>query len=183
MNTHTNNQNQNVNLDVPQNLLIVDDEPGILQAMQRSFRRSNFHVFTAGSAEEGLALLEKETIQVVLSDFRMPQMSGGELVRAIKQRHPDVVSMIISGYADFDSAVEVLNSGAAIKFLRKPWNNQSLLQEVDEAFDVYPATQGDPLGGAYQSRRDEQGKSLVRVCAGFVAGGKVVVRGGVASFT
>lgn len=118
-------------------LLIVDDEANILKALKRSFLRTKYNVFTAESAAKGLEILNNEDIQVVLSDFRMPKMSGGQFVKQLKESHPDVVSMIISGYADFDSAIEVLNSGAAFKFLRKPWCNKGLLEDVDAAFDEY----------------------------------------------
>ena len=130
------------------NVLLVDDESAILKALKRSLVRSNYKVFTAESAEKGLALMEEEDIQVVLSDFRMPHMSGGELVKEIKQRYPSVVSMIISGYADFDSAIEVLNSGAAFKFLKKPWSNEALIEDVDKAFFEYRKRNALlPIGG------------------------------------
>jgi EAL domain-containing protein (putative c-di-GMP-specific phosphodiesterase class I)/CheY-like chemotaxis protein len=119
------------------NLLVVDDEEDNLKAIKRSFRRTRYQVFTANSAKEALNILEQQDVQVVLSDFRMPDVDGGALVKSIKQCYPNIVSMILTAYADFDSAVSVMNTGAAYKFLTKPWSNQQLIDEVDEAFKEY----------------------------------------------
>lgn len=117
-----------------QSLLFVDDEVNILNAMKRSFRHTEYRVYTASSAEEALNILKLHDIQVVVSDFRMPEINGGTLVKNIKQQYPDIVSMILTGQTDFEAAVDVMNSGAAYKFLSKPWNNQELITEVDQAF-------------------------------------------------
>ncbi|WP_133469377.1 EAL domain-containing protein [Paraglaciecola marina] len=118
-------------------LLVVDDEENILKAIQRSFKHTKYRVYTASSAEEALKMLELHDVQVVLSDFRMPEVNGGALVKDVQLQHPDIVSMILTGQADFHAAVDVLNSGAAYKFLSKPWNNKELIEEVDQAFDEY----------------------------------------------
>ena len=86
-------------------LLVVDDEPNILSSLKRCLVKTPFEVFMANSAQEGLAIMQEHKIQVVLSDFRMPQMSGAEFLEQIKQHHPDVISMVLSGFADFDSAI------------------------------------------------------------------------------
>ena len=119
------------------NLLVVDDEVGILKAIQRNFSHTKYQLYTANSAEKGMKVLEEHNVQVMLSDFRMPEVDGGTLVKNVKQQYPDIVSMILTGYADFDAAMDVMNSGAAYKFLSKPWNNQQLIEEVDQAFDEY----------------------------------------------
>ncbi|GAB2693900.1 EAL domain-containing response regulator [Aliiglaciecola aliphaticivorans] len=119
------------------NLLVIDDEESNLKAITRTFRRTKYQVFTADSAEKGLELLRQHEFQVVLSDFRMPDIDGGTLVKNIKQCYPNIISMILTGYADFDAAVDVMNSGAAYKFLTKPWNNQKLIAEIDQGFREY----------------------------------------------
>ncbi|MBU3003347.1 EAL domain-containing response regulator [Paraglaciecola arctica] len=135
----SNLQHKYLTLEPPEqyNLLVVDDEEGILKAIKRSFNRTKYQVFTASSAKEGLKILEEHDFQVVLSDFRMPDVDGGTLVKTIKKSYPHIVSMIITGYADFEAAVDVMNSGAAYKFLSKPWNNQQLIDEVEVAFQEY----------------------------------------------
>lgn len=120
-----------------QTVLIVDDEINILKSMRRMFKQAGYEVFTAESGLEGLALLADESIQVILSDFRMPVMNGGEFLAQVKINRPDVVSLILSGYADFDSVLAVMNQGSAFKFLTKPWDNQVLLQEIANAFVHY----------------------------------------------
>ncbi len=115
-------------------ILIVDDEINILKSMRRLFSNNGYEVHTAESGVEALSVLdETPDIQLVLSDFRMPKMNGGELLYEIKLRYPHIVSMIISGYTDFNSALTVLNNGTAFKFLTKPWDNDKLLAEMDEA--------------------------------------------------
>ncbi len=117
-----------------QALLVVDDEINILKAMRRLFKQAGYDVFTANSGHEALHILKTNHIDVVLSDFRMPVMNGGELLCKVKQLYPNTTNLIISGYTDFDSVVSVLNEGVAIKFLTKPWDNQALLQEIASAF-------------------------------------------------
>lgn len=115
-------------------ILVVDDEVNILKSMRRLFRNNGYTVHTASSGEEALQVLaESPDIELVLSDFRMPKMSGGELLAEIKKLYPHIVSMIISGYTDFNSALTVLNNGSAYKFLTKPWDNDNLLSEMAEA--------------------------------------------------
>ena len=123
--------------DLKCSLLVVDDEVGILKAIKRSFYHTKYQVYTANSAKEGMKVLEEYDIQVVLSDFHMPGINGGTLVKNVKQKYPDIVSMILTGYADFDTAVDVMNSGAVYKFLSKPWDNLQLIEDVDQAFDKY----------------------------------------------
>lgn len=124
-----------------QTVLIVDDEINILKSMRRLFKQAGYDVFTAESGREGLALLANESIQVILSDFRMPVMNGGEFLAQVKIHRPDVVSLILSGYADFDSVLAVMNQGSAFKFLTKPWDNKVLLQEISNAFAHYDVKQ------------------------------------------
>ena len=124
-----------------QTVLIVDDEINILKSMRRLFRQAGYEVFTAESGLEGLALLDNESIQVILSDFRMPGMNGGEFLAQVNIDRPDVVSLILSGYADFDSVLAVMNQGSAFKFLTKPWDNKILLQEIANAFVHYEIKQ------------------------------------------
>ncbi|WP_413701196.1 EAL domain-containing protein [Psychromonas sp. KJ10-10] len=119
------------------NVLVVDDEEGNLKAIKRSFRRTKYQVYTASSAKEALRILKQHHFKVVLSDFRMPDIDGGTLVKKIKQCYPNIVSMILTAYADFDSAMSVMNTGVAYKFLTKPWSNEQLINEVDQAFTEY----------------------------------------------
>ncbi|MFY0676143.1 MAG: EAL domain-containing protein [Neptuniibacter sp.] len=118
-------------------LLLVDDETSILRSLKRLFHREGFQVKTANSAEQALELFEQEHFPVVLSDYRMPAKNGGELLKEIKAKNPDTLGMILSGYADFESVLDALNSGAVYKFLEKPWDDKQLLNEVNNAFENF----------------------------------------------
>lgn len=118
-------------------ILLVDDEAAILRALNRLLRRAGFKVYTANSGEEALDILSHNDIQVVLSDFRMPYMTGGELLLRVKEEHPQVVGLVLSGYADLESVTSILNSGTAYKFLHKPWDDTALISEIEMAFDQW----------------------------------------------
>jgi len=116
-------------------ILLVDDEAAILRALNRLLRRAGFTVFTANSGQEALEILQRENIQVILSDFRMPQMTGGELLAKVKEEHQNIVGLVLSGFADIESVTKILNDGSASKFLHKPWDDTELLQQIEWAFE------------------------------------------------
>ena len=118
-------------------VLLVDDEVSILRALERLLIRSGYRVFTAANGMEALARLQQDSCQVVISDFRMPQMSGAELLAQVKQLYPESVCMVLSGYSDFQSVLQLLNSGTAFRFLQKPWEDAQLLAELHAAFVFY----------------------------------------------
>jgi diguanylate cyclase (GGDEF)-like protein len=140
-------------------LLLVDDEPAILSALKRIFRHSGYQILTAGSGAEALDILDGNgDIQVILTDFRMPKMTGGELLAEVKQRFSNVVGLILSGYADIDTLLKAINSGSVFQFMTKPWNESEILQAVDLAFERYYARQDQntpPLGVEQLLSRNE----------------------------
>jgi diguanylate cyclase (GGDEF)-like protein len=140
-------------------LLLVDDEPAILSALKRIFRHSGYHMLTAGSGAEALDILEGNgDIQVILTDFRMPKMTGGELLAEVNQRFSNVVGLILSGYADIDTLLKAINSGAVFQFMTKPWAKSKLLQAVELAFERYYTLQAQnapPLGVEQLLSRNE----------------------------
>lgn len=120
-------------------LLLVDDEPGILAALRRMFRQEDYRILTAESAAQGLELLALEDVQVVISDQRMPGMSGTEFLTRVKDMHPDCLRIILSGQADMASVLDAINDGAVYKFFTKPWDDDQLRARVREAFRVQAA--------------------------------------------
>lgn len=118
-------------------ILLVDDEPNILRALSRLLTDANYQVITANSGKEALEHLKKEKIQVVISDQRMPIMTGSELLSHVKKNYPEVVRIILSGYTDFDAIKEAINEGAIYKFLGKPWDDNLLLKDLTDAFKFY----------------------------------------------
>jgi EAL domain-containing protein (putative c-di-GMP-specific phosphodiesterase class I)/CheY-like chemotaxis protein len=120
-------------------LLLVDDEPGILSALRRMLRQEGYRILTAGSAEKGLEQLALNEVQVVISDQRMPGMSGSEFLTRVKQMHPDCLRIILSGQADMAAVLDAVNNGSVYKFLCKPWDDQQLRERIREAFRAQAA--------------------------------------------
>jgi two-component system NtrC family sensor kinase len=119
-------------------ILLVDDEQSVLNALQRFFRRSGYDVTTCTSGREGLAILEdSEPFHLVISDYRMPEMSGVEFLSAVRVRWVDTVRMVLSGFADTSAIISATNEGNIYKFISKPWDEAFLLQSVQEALELY----------------------------------------------
>ncbi len=118
-------------------LLLVDDEPGVLNALKRMLRREGYRILTTTDPNEGLQLLATNEVRVIISDQRMPQMSGTEFLNRVKGLHPDTIRMVLSGYADLQSITDAVNRGAIWRFLTKPWDDEALRKVVREAFREY----------------------------------------------
>lgn len=121
----------------PHSILIVDDEKNIISALKRLLRNENYNIFSGNSGAEGLEILKNETVQLIISDQRMPGMNGTEFLSRVMQEHPDIIRIILSGYTDIDSITEAINKGHIYKFLLKPWNDSSLVLEIKQALDQY----------------------------------------------
>ena len=118
-------------------ILIVDDEAAVLRSLERLLCRAGYQVITANGGAQALELLTKHPVHLLLTDFRMPLMCGNELLKLVKARYPQIVGLILSGYADFNAVVNTLNSGIAFKFLQKPWTDHLLLEEIQRAEQEY----------------------------------------------
>ncbi len=130
-------------------LLLVDDEVSILKALRRMLRNEGYRVLIAGSAREGLEILALNDVQVILSDQRMPEMTGTEFLSRVKDLHPDTVRIVLSGYTELSSIIEAVNQGAIYKFLIKPWDDDLLRGHIRDAFHFHDAVLG-PRSGAYE---------------------------------
>jgi EAL domain-containing protein (putative c-di-GMP-specific phosphodiesterase class I)/CheY-like chemotaxis protein len=115
-------------------LLLVDDEEGILSALKRLFRRDGYRILTASSGADALELLATEPVDVILSDQRMPGMTGVDFLRRTKALHPHTIRMTLSGFTDLQSIIDAVNEGAVYKFLTKPWDDARLREHVALAF-------------------------------------------------
>lgn len=118
-------------------VLFVDDEPSILRAVERAFQESPLAVRTAGSAKEALEILAAEEIAVVVSDNRMPGMNGIDLLSRVRVLHPDTVRVMMTAFADLQTAVDAINKSEAFRFVTKPWSNEGLVAVVNEALTRY----------------------------------------------
>ena len=117
-------------------LLLVDDEPSILNALRRLFRRAGYRVLTANGGAEALELLAVNPVQIIISDQRMPEMSGVEFLSRVKDLYPQTVRMVLSGYSELSAVTDAINRGAIWKYINKPWDDDALLQEVRNAFHM-----------------------------------------------
>jgi FixJ family two-component response regulator len=115
-------------------LLLVDDEESILMALKRLLRREGYRILCGKSGAEGLDLLAKNDVDVVISDQRMPSMTGEEFLRRAKELYPNTVRMVLSGFADMDSITNAINQGAIYKFINKPWDEKVLKDGIRDAF-------------------------------------------------
>ena len=122
-------------------ILLVDDEPGVIKSLKRLLRKEEYNIMTASSGKEGLAILESNDVQIIISDQRMPGMSGTEFLAEVKKDFPDIIRIILSGYTDIDVVIETINQGNIYKFFHKPWNDQSLILEIRQALDYYQLIQ------------------------------------------
>jgi len=118
------------------NVLYIDDELDNLTSFRATFRR-NFNITTADSADAAMPILESETIHVILSDQRMPKMTGIEFFEKIQIIHPDPIRILMTGYTDINAVIDAINRGHVYKYLTKPWNEEDVKIFVEKAFEVY----------------------------------------------
>lgn len=109
-----------------QTVLCVDDELNVLRALKRLLRKEPFRLLTANSGEEALDLLKTEKVHLICSDYRMPGMTGTELLSQVGTLYPRTVRVVLSGFADIAAIVEAINDGHIYRFLTKPWNDEQL---------------------------------------------------------
>ena len=118
-------------------ILFVDDESNVLKSLKRLFIDADYKILTAPSGDEGLKILEENSVSLVISDYRMPEMNGVQFLSKVKELYPNTIRIILSGYADVMAIVEAINDGEVYKFLAKPWNDQELLTTVDRAIEHF----------------------------------------------
>lgn len=119
-------------------VLFVDDEVGVLQSLQRLFRREPYMVFFASSGKEALELLSRlEGMAVIVSDQRMPEMGGTEFLKRSRELAPDAIRMLLTGFSDFQATVDAMNDGGTTRFISKPWDGKEVVQLVREALQEY----------------------------------------------
>jgi DNA-binding NtrC family response regulator len=117
-------------------LLIVDDEPNVCDSVHDLLRRE-FRVLKAHSAEEGYRVMQEDEVHIVMSDQRMPQITGVELLAKVKSKYPQAVRMLFTGFADIESIIAAINQGHIFGFLKKPWQPEELESAVRQAAAEY----------------------------------------------
>jgi response regulator RpfG family c-di-GMP phosphodiesterase len=136
-------------------ILFVDDEPSILSSLRRLFRPHGYSIFIAESGEQGLQILEKESIDLVVSDMRMPEMDGAHFLELVRQRWPHVVRLLLTGYADVTSTIAAINCGEIYRYIAKPWDDNDIVLTVRDALEHQRlAAENDRLLALTQQQND-----------------------------
>lgn len=137
-------RNNRTGITLPENLketartlLLVDDEENILRALRRTLRKENYNILTCTSAQEAFELLALNNVHVIISDQRMPGMTGTEFLNKVKDIYPNTIRMVLSGFTDLKSVTEAINQGAIYKYLTKPWDDNILSESIQQAFKQY----------------------------------------------
>lgn len=118
----------------PANILLVDDEPNILKSLGRVLR--NYSVTTANSGPEGLAHALSTRFDIVVSDYRMPEMDGIMFLEKFMAIQPDAIRIIVTGYADLEAAQNAINTLGVFRFINKPWNNLEIINAVEKGLEL-----------------------------------------------
>ena len=117
-------------------VLYIDDEVNNLNSFKAAFRR-DFEIFTASSAKEGRKILDSEEIGVIITDQRMPGMTGIEFLESILPVYPDTIRILLTGFSDINAVMDAINRGQVYKYLVKPWQNDELKMYIENALEIY----------------------------------------------
>lgn len=141
-------------------MLCVDDEPNILSALKRLFRSTGFQVLTADSGAAALEMLERESVDLVMSDMRMPHMDGAQLLEQVKDRWPGVTRLLLTGYSDVSSTIAAINRGQVQRYITKPWNDEEIVLIVREVFERRALEQDKRRLESLAQRQNDELKAL-----------------------
>ncbi len=150
--THMLQQDVKMSISLPQmgkgehTILIVDDEINILSALRRVLRREGYTILAADSPMAAFSLLAQNPVQLVISDQRMPDMSGTEFLSQVKGLYPETVRMVLSAYSEIATVTDAINKGAAYRFLTKPWNDEQIKEEIRGALRHWRELYGKGFG-------------------------------------
>ncbi|MCR6638731.1 MAG: response regulator [Sporocytophaga sp.] len=117
-------------------ILYIDDEKNNLTAFKATFR-PYFRIFIAESAEEGRKILETEKIEIIITDQRMPVMTGVEFLSSIIETYPDPIRILLTGYSDLQAVIDAVNKGHIYQYISKPWEEQHLKIIIEKAYEVF----------------------------------------------
>jgi PAS domain S-box-containing protein len=144
-------------------VLFVDDEEGNLKAFKATFRRE-WDVLLANSGEAALELLDREQVDVIVSDQRMPGLQGDAFLAIAREHHPRTMRMLLTGYADLEAVVSAVNKGGIYAYATKPWDENDLKLRIEQAYEVQQLRdEKDKLLHQYQQVFDASGDPIVLV--------------------
>ncbi len=122
-------------------ILFVDDEQNILNVLRRLFQSGEYEIHTANSGREALKIMQEHVFSLIVSDYRMPEMNGIEFLKLAKEKSPNTIRIVLTGYADVDVAMAAINEGEAYKFVEKPWDEENLRVQIRRAIEHYELVQ------------------------------------------
>jgi len=143
------------------NILYVDDELNNLISLKALFR-IKYNIHTAISGEEAVKILRNKLINVILTDQRMPQMTGVEFLESILDEFPDPIRILLTGYTDMNAVIDAINKGKIFHYLTKPWNEEELDLTINRAYDVYKQKMEEKETNSKLSLTNEQLEFLLR---------------------
>jgi len=123
-------------------VLYVDDEQHNLISFKATFRLK-FNIITCISGEEALKALKENEVEVIITDQRMPEMTGVEFLESVLEIHPEPMRILLTGYTDINAVIDAINKGKIYKYLTKPWDVAELEQTIETAYDVYVQRKND----------------------------------------
>ncbi len=138
------------------NILFVDDEENVLKSLKRVFMDEPYDLVTALSGKEALEILGKTIFAVIVSDQRMPEMSGSEFLGKARAIQPDAVRIVLTGYADVQAAVSAINEGGAYRYIAKPWNDTDLVLVIRDAVATYGLKQENARLTALTNKQNDE---------------------------
>ena len=119
-------------------VLFVDDEEKVLASLKRGLLNEPYEVIFANSGKEALEILQQEQVHVIVTDLRMPEMEGLELLKIVKQEYPHIIRLVLSGYVEIDNLLNAINKGEIFRFIKKPWKlDEELKTTVRQAIEYY----------------------------------------------
>ena len=118
-------------------ILIVDDEPNVIAALTRVFMDKPYRIYSANSAPEAMEILKGHPVKVVISDERMPEVSGSEFLSMVREQFPNIIRIILTGHASIEAAMKAINEGEIYRFFTKPWDDMDIRLAVKAAMEKY----------------------------------------------
>jgi response regulator RpfG family c-di-GMP phosphodiesterase len=142
-------------------ILYVDDEMNNLVSFKAVFRMK-YNVLTAISGEEAIKILKTNAVNLIITDQRMPNMTGVEFLESILDEFPDPVRILLTGYADMNAVIDAVNKGKIFHYLSKPWNEEELDMAITRAYEVYKQKMDEKEMNFKLSLSNEQLEFLLR---------------------
>lgn len=146
-------------------IMLLDDEPNVLAALKRVFRQEHYEIVTCQTPQEALERLSRERFQLIISDYMMPGMNGGEVLKRVRASHPDMIRIMLTGHADVNAVVGAVKTGAVYKFILKPWNDDDLRVTAALALEQHALLEKNQLLKKENLAKTREVEQLVKLSA------------------